>query len=291
MEKIYSGTYLETFNKITTIYTLAENEKVAEQNLYDGKLVNSTSVVEFAPMFPEDKNNPTGKRWHSMIEEKQIPISSQENWTEDKVVEILGGLAYFNFSKISEWTEVYDELMNDETELEITEQISNNSNLSWSKDDVFFQIIAPLISLVNFPIAGFEVSINQEIESKIGYYQFKDNIDLLIGTSKKKYFMLGMYERQEGNGKSQLEKSPEGQHLLSLYALSQKNNDGLPVFGAMVIDNFWWYFTMLHGDKYVFSEVFIGAGKLDLTRNIFLILKGLKTILREIKEENPDIFL
>ncbi|EAY29287.1 hypothetical protein [Microscilla marina] len=209
-------------------------------------------------------------------------------WSEAKLQEVFQ-LEYRPTVLLDDWLDTYSELSPLENEtLQVLQKRLNTFGENWTKSDALFSFIAPLFHLADMHTPHFRLFHQENLFANVAdHHVFYDTTDLVIGGGTQQlgnpYFCLGVYERNDHH-----EFTPEGQFLASLLAAHHMNKNVLPIYGALVVDNHWWYFGVLQGNQYALSQVYL-ANKNSLTQ-IYMIIKELKQILLDLQQANASIF-
>lgn len=209
-------------------------------------------------------------------------------WSEAKLQEVFA-LEYCPTVLLDDWLDTYDELSDlEQTTLNILQNRLLEFGAQWRKSDTLFNFIAPLFHLADMHSSHFRLFHQENLFAQVSQnHTFYDSPDLVIGGGQQQlgnpYFCLGLYARQDHQ-----EYTPEGQFLASLLAAHHMNQNVLPIYGALVVDQYWWYFGVLQGNQYAFSEVYL-AHKDSLTQ-IYLIIKELKQTLLDLQQANSSTF-
>lgn len=209
-------------------------------------------------------------------------------WSETKLQEVFQ-LEYCPTVLLDDWLDTYSELSSQENDaMKVLQKRLGTFGEHWTKSDALFNFIAPLFHMADMHTPHFRLFHQENILANVAdSHVFYDSTDLVIGGGEKQlgnpYFCLGVYQRHDHE-----EFTPEGQFLASLLAAHHMNNNVLPIYGALVVDNHWWYFGVLQGNQYALSQVYI-ANKNNLTQ-IYMIIKELKQILLDLQQANSSIF-
>jgi hypothetical protein len=154
----------------------------------------------------------------------------------------------------------------------------------WNEDELKFQVIAPLISFVDFTIESKNVHTFTQrfLSAVVQDIPLSGRVDFVVATGKAKpiqpFFFLHEYKRERTG-----ESDPRAQLLVEMLAAQQLNEAAYPLYGCYIVGRNW-FFVVLDGTVYAESNQYAASDKDDI-RQIFAILLETKAIITRLAEQ------
>jgi len=199
-----------------------------------------------------------------------------KNWTTEDIHMTFGVQQIRHSTLLEQWlTATYDISNQQKIYLERLQSLLQNEVESWNEEELKFNFIAPLMSLVNFSTPYYKPFLERSLSAVVKEYTLKGRVDFMIATGlqtpRAPYFCLHEYKKEHG-----IDNDPRGQLLAEMIAIQSLNNNDFPVYGTYVVGRLW-LFVVLYQQEYAVSLAY-DATKNDLY-NIFVILQQLKVII------------
>lgn len=232
------------------------------------------------------------------MKKKVVIDKTFRNWTRRDLQKYLGVNRSKNFQLLQDWFDMEIVLTQEEIDFleELRDYIEEPIDL-WNEAELRENFISELTRKVkfrdrkkmiaNFAERYFSVSVEKgPIIAKLhGYVDWM--VARGIGKPERPYFFIHEYKPAEGqtnDGKGQLlaamytvrhlHQKTFHQTLFEQYTHYYRD---MPIYGIYVIGRYW-YFVVLQGDTYEFSEGHISTKKEDL-QTIFKLLKAQKQLI------------
>jgi hypothetical protein len=199
----------------------------------------------------------------------------------DIIIDAYGLKKILNGSVLDNWLSATGVLNGFESQLlELIYKKSFDRMGGWNEEELKMKLISHIFLIADFEVDNqistfYERILNQDV----GAYHIHVKCDCLIAkplgltTPKSPYFFLQEFKKGKGDSYD-----PEGQMLAAMLVAQQGNKDGKPIFGAWLTGSVW-FFTVLHGQNYYFSQSFDATDKNTLIKIIFILRKLKELIL------------
>jgi hypothetical protein len=199
----------------------------------------------------------------------------------DVIIDAYGLKKILNGTVIDNWLSATGTLNEFESHLlELIYKKSFDRMGGWNEEELKMKLISHIFLIADFEVEDkistfYERILNQDV----GTYHIHVKCDCLIAkplgltTPKSPYFFLQEFKKGKGDSYD-----PEGQMLAAMLVAQQRNKDNKPIFGAWLTGSIW-YFTVLEGQNYYFSQSFDATDKNTLIKIIFILRKLKELIL------------
>ena len=198
----------------------------------------------------------------------------------DVIIDAYGLVKILNGSVLDNWLSATGVLNDFESQLlELIYKKSYDRMGGWNEEELKMKLISHIFLIADFEVDN-QISTFYEriLNEDVGPYHIHVKCDCLIAkplgltTPKRPYFFLQEFKKGKGDSYD-----PEGQMLAAMLVAQQRNKDNKPIFGAWLTGSIW-FFTVLQGQNYYFSQSFDAIDKPTLIKIIF-ILRKLKDLI------------
>ena len=159
---------------------------------------------------------------------------------------------------------------------EIVEQLRRSLQRErnyWNEMELRTEFIGPLLTLVNFKGPDFKPFSLRSLSAVVEGVVLSGKPDWLVATGitepVRPFFFIHEYKQLKVGSPD-----PMGQVLAAMLAAQTQNDDGQPVYGCYVVANAW-YFVLLDGKTYAFSQGYDVMDKTEL-QTVWSILSETK---------------
>jgi hypothetical protein len=198
----------------------------------------------------------------------------------DIIIESYGLSKILNGSILTNWLSATGELNDFESHLiDLVYQKSFSRMGGWNEEELKMKLISHIFFIADVEVEGKISTFYERILNEaVGSYNINVKCDCLIAkplgltTPKNPYFFLQEFKKGKGDSYD-----PEGQMLAAMLVAQKRNQDDKPIYGAWLTGSVW-FFTVLDGQSYFFSQSLDAAEKNTLIKIIF-ILRKLKELI------------
>jgi len=196
-----------------------------------------------------------------------------------KLDDLVGLEEVEEMSALTEWLASHEDISDIERQLleNLRYKLSRNVN-DWNETELTIEFIGPLLSLVNYSGKEFHFFAQRSFAGQVGNLELSGKPDGMITSGKrlprKPYFCFQEYKREKDP-----EGEPAGQVLAAMLVAQELNEHHHPIYGCYIKGSVW-RFIVLKDKEYSISPIYV-ADREEVSA-IFTILKGLKSIIREL---------
>ncbi len=208
-------------------------------------------------------------------------MKSFETWTLEDVVTTFGLTQNYESKLLSDWINVQPNIdQHSQISLErLKFTLLRNVN-AWNEDELKFQFIGPIVSLVNFSTEKYKLFSQRNLSSTINGIEAEGRVDAMVAMGmqrpKEPFFFIHEYKPKKRSANN----DPEGQLLIAMVAAQNNNTHEHPVYGALV-DSRTWYFFVLKNNEFAISNDFSATSD-DIFKIFAILCKAKEYIEMEV---------